>query len=215
MHRSLPKSSAPVVANFENNHIVIGGGVAIFHLATARVVIVYHPGDDCWFLPKGRRDIHESTEQGAEREGYEEPHPHVVINPELSTYTTEPLWTQMIPQTQTSQYLLFWYIAETVPPHVEEELNGREAQMRNEQGGPYQYPPKYPWDLKLRDRMAMEPGGYEPVRHTGMAADEDEVTYQSHLLPVEEAMTKLGSRTQVDVVRRGWEAIQRRRRMES
>ena len=66
------RSSAPVTANYSNGHIVVGGGVAIFHLATARVVIVYHPGDGYWFLPKGRRDIHESSEQGAEREGYEE-----------------------------------------------------------------------------------------------------------------------------------------------
>ena len=121
----------------------------------------------------------------------------------------------MVPQSHRSQYLLFWYIAETVPPDVEENLNAAEKQATTTHGAPYQYPPKYPMDLKLKDRIAMEFKGYEPVRHTGMAADEDEATYQSHLLPIDEAISKLGSRTQADVVRRGWAAIQQRMRMEA
>lgn len=67
-----PTSDAPVKADFECNNFTIGGGVAIFHVATARVVLCYHSRDEFWFLPKGRRDVHETTEQGAEREGYEE-----------------------------------------------------------------------------------------------------------------------------------------------
>ena len=61
-------------AHFDSNQFVVGGGVAIFHLATNRVVIcscVYR-GQKFYFLPKGRRDAGEESGTGAEREGYEE-----------------------------------------------------------------------------------------------------------------------------------------------
>ena len=65
-------SDRPISANFASNHFVLGGGVAIFHVASSRVVLCYHSRDKYWFLPKGRRDVGESIEQGAEREGFEE-----------------------------------------------------------------------------------------------------------------------------------------------
>ena len=61
-----------MIAQFPSQNFVIGGGVAIFHVKSARVVLLYHPREKVYFLPKGRRDVNESTEQGAEREGYEE-----------------------------------------------------------------------------------------------------------------------------------------------
>lgn len=61
-----------VSANFDSHHLTIGAGVAIFHLATSRVVVCWHSVDEYWFLPKGRRDVNEDTSRGAEREGYEE-----------------------------------------------------------------------------------------------------------------------------------------------
>jgi hypothetical protein len=67
-------------AHFDSNQFVVGGGVAIFHLATSRVVIcscVYR-GQKVYFLPKGRRDAGEESGTGAEREGYEEVH-HIHI----------------------------------------------------------------------------------------------------------------------------------------
>lgn len=67
-----PQSSPPVVAKFDSSHLVIGAGVAIFHIATARVVLCYHSVDQYWFLPKGRRDANEDSGSGAEREGFEE-----------------------------------------------------------------------------------------------------------------------------------------------
>jgi 8-oxo-dGTP pyrophosphatase MutT (NUDIX family) len=51
---------------------VIAGGVAIFHLASSRVVLCRHSVADVWFLPKGRRDVGEDSIAGAEREGFEE-----------------------------------------------------------------------------------------------------------------------------------------------
>lgn len=73
-----PASTPPLNANFDSAHLTIGAGVAIFHVATSRVVLCYHPVMKYWFLPKGRRDVNEETARGAEREGFEEvaPRPH-------------------------------------------------------------------------------------------------------------------------------------------
>lgn len=67
-----PKPSPPVIGNWDSAHVTIGAGVAIFHLATERVVLCYHSVKKNWFLPKGRRDANEDTGPAAEREGFEE-----------------------------------------------------------------------------------------------------------------------------------------------
>lgn len=67
-----PASSKPVYANYASEKIVQGAGVAIFHLASERVVVCYHTRDEYWFLPKGRRNVGESIEEAACREGFEE-----------------------------------------------------------------------------------------------------------------------------------------------
>ena len=71
-----PRSSfPPVIAQFAGEDLVVGGGVAIFHLASQRVVICSardRRGEQYYFLPKGRRDAGEDSRAGAEREGYEE-----------------------------------------------------------------------------------------------------------------------------------------------
>ena len=73
---ALPQPSAPpstpVSGDFDGTCVCFGGGVAIFHLASARVVVCYHPRHRFWFLPKGRKDVDEEAGAGAEREGYEE-----------------------------------------------------------------------------------------------------------------------------------------------
>lgn len=68
----IPRSGPPVIANFPSAHLVVGCGVAIFHVASARVVLCWHSRDRYWFLPKGRRDAGEETARAAEREGFEE-----------------------------------------------------------------------------------------------------------------------------------------------
>lgn len=70
--RTKPTSDRPVIANFDSSHLTIGAGVAIFHLASSRVVLCWHSAEKYWFLPKGRRDASEDTGAGAEREGFEE-----------------------------------------------------------------------------------------------------------------------------------------------
>lgn len=67
-----PSSDTPVVASFDSEHLTVGAGVAIFHVASSRVVVCYHSTHGYWFLPKGRRDTNEETGAAAEREGFEE-----------------------------------------------------------------------------------------------------------------------------------------------
>ena len=71
-HAELPKADPPLAGNWDSAHTSIGAGVAIFHLASGRVVVCYHSTRDYYFLPKGRRDANEDTGPGAEREGFEE-----------------------------------------------------------------------------------------------------------------------------------------------
>lgn len=77
----------------------------------------------------------------------------------------------------------------------------------------YQYPPKFEADTTLKERMSMEEG-YEPIRHENTGVNDEEALYESYLLPVHEAIDKLGRGVSADVVRKGWEAIQLRQKME-
>ena len=124
-------------------------------------------------------------------------------------FVTEPVWTQLAAVKQTVQYILFWYIAETVPPDLEVSLSAQEK----DQGMAYQYPPKFEPTLTLKERMGIE-DGYEPIRHENTGVDAEEALYESYLMPVEEAIEKLGRGISADVVRKGWDAIQLRHKME-
>ena len=106
--------------------------------------------------------------------------------------------------------MLFWYIAETVPPDVESSLESPTSTP----SAAYQQPPRYPADMTLAQRIALEPENYAPVRHENTAADTDEAFYVSHLLSIETALQKLEGTVSADVVRKGWTAICLRREME-
>ena len=67
-----PDISDPVDRAFAGQRFIHGGGVAIFHIKSARVVVVHHTKKNYWFLPKGRKDVDETSAEGAEREGFEE-----------------------------------------------------------------------------------------------------------------------------------------------
>lgn len=117
--------------------------------------------------------------------------------------TAEPVWMQLMPL-GSRQYVIYWYVAETLPPDLEMELE-------TEVGAAYKPPPRYPRDLPLRERMRLEPEGYEPLHHEGTGVDEMEVTFESHLVSVAEAVEKLGRNgVMADVVLKGWEGIQNR-----
>ncbi|KAI9747984.1 MAG: hypothetical protein M4579_007342 [Chaenotheca gracillima] len=227
-HGQRPKSDLPVYANYASNKLTVGAGVAIFHVATSRVVVCYHTREKHWFLPKGRRDANEDTGAGAEREGYEESgyrnrllpipltHRQPIGNASGNSssavhFVTEPVWTQLVPLTATSQYMLFWYIAETLPPDLETALNVKTDAGPMWQDQPaYQYPVKYPFELTLAARQALEPEGYEPVRHPNTGVDDEEALYESKLLPIEKALELLRGTIQEDVIRTGWSAIRQR-----
>lgn len=116
---------------------------------------------------------------------------------------------QMMPLGYGSkQYVLYWYVAETLPPSLEVELE-------TEVGAAYRPPPAYPHELTLRERVRLEPEGYEPLHHEGTGVDAEEATYESHLVDVEEAVKRLGRHgVMADVVLRGWKGIQDRFAME-
>ncbi|EMD01156.1 hypothetical protein BAUCODRAFT_199004 [Baudoinia panamericana UAMH 10762] len=228
------KASAPVYANFPAEKLTIGAGVAIFHLATERVVVCYHSRDGYWFLPKGRRNATEDTIHAAEREGFEEsgyrnrvlplPIKHRQPDPDEGhqRFVTEPLWTQLLPLTATSQYILSWYAAETVPKDVEESCSNASSVGAGSSTRNYVTPPPFPMTLTLRQRLAMDllanASGtetvYEPKRHEGTGVDEDELLYISELLPIKDAREKLRGSVMEDVIRRAWEAVQLRMRLE-
>ena len=62
--------------------------------------------------------------------------------------------------------------------------------------------------------MDLEEDGYEPMRYEGTGVDEEEALYTSELVPVEEALRRLGRNSMADVVAIGWERIQARMRHE-
>jgi hypothetical protein len=80
-HTAPQCSSSAAHAQFPSENFVQGGGVAIFHLKSERVVICSEEdrhGKTYYFLPKGRRDAGEDSARGAEREGFEEVYHHVI-----------------------------------------------------------------------------------------------------------------------------------------
>lgn len=226
-----PTSSPPVYANFASEKLTIGAGVAIFHVASARVVVCQHKGYH--FLPKGRRNADEDTGSAAEREGFEEsgyrnrllPLPLVHRQPDPDDghvdFVVEPIWTQMLPQSATAQYVLFWYAAETVPVEIEQSY--QDATSGTSAPIVYRPPLPFPPTLTLRERIASEEivdGNvkkiiYQPVKHEGTGVNEEEQAYKSFLLPIDEARRKLRGSIMEDVVRRGWEAIVLRQEIEN
>lgn len=230
----MPKTAVPTpptCVQFPSDKLTLGAGVAIFHLATARVVLCYHTRDRYYFLPKGRKNANEALERAAEREGFEEsgyrnrllplPMKHRATDSDegREDFVTEPCWMQLLPLTTTAQYVLFWYVAETLPADVEEtypSASGDEAKQL------YRPPPPFPKTATLRERIAQDavPGAdgstavYEPRHHEGTAQDEEEACYRSSLMSIAEAREKLRGSVMEDVVRRGWEGVQLRMEME-
>lgn len=234
--RKMPaQSSPPAYASYPSEKLTIGAGVAIFHLASERVVVCYHTRDKYWFLPKGRRNANEETRTAAEREGFEEsgyrnrvlplPMKHRQPDPDQGheRFVTEPLWTQLLPLTTTAQYMLFWYAAETVPEDVEASYtSGQSGGDASAHSRIYRPPPPFPAATSIKERIAQDVENehvgrrrvYEPVWHEGTGVDEEEMLYKSYLLPVDEAIGKLRGSVMADVVRRGWEGVVRRMEME-
>lgn len=144
-------------------------------------------------------------------------------------FVTETCWMQLLPLTTTAQYVLFWYVAETVPSDVEKSYHDVATALvtsDNSGGGTqqqvYRPPAPYPKDLAIKARIAQDaishgegtPAIYEPFHHENTAQDEEEMCYRSHLLSIADARRVLKGSVMEDVVRRGWEGIQLRMKME-
>lgn len=232
-----PKASLPTSANYPSERLTIGCGVAIFHIASSRVVLCYHSRDRYYFLPKGRKNANETHTTAAEREGFEEtgyrnrllplPFAHRQTQPDEGhvEFATEAIWVQLLPLPGHGvQYILHWYAAETVPPNIEQEYAAaaQEKTSAGTVGRVYRPPPSFPASLTINERIRMDDLSnassdgqiYEPVWHEGTGVDEDEALYRSSLVSIDEALQKLRGTVMADVVRRAWEAIQLRVQME-
>jgi hypothetical protein len=120
------------------------------------------------------------------------------------SFVAEPVWTSLLPMSRGIQYLLHWFIAETLPPDVEQTIGPPPVSRE------YQQPPPYPSDLSLIERVTSEPADYEPPRYENTGVDSEEALYSSRLMPVREAISKLRGSSMANVVNTGWERIQAR-----
>ena len=216
--------------NWQSHQLVMSNGVAIFHLATSRIVVCYDTRERYYFLPKGRRDEGEEGRVGAEREGWEESGyrnrllPLPVKHRQPRAYTSiqdrptnviEPVLTELLPLPREKMYLVHWYIAETLPPKEEEALNQRMSETGNDAvERPYVIPPPYPSTMSFKERIELDTCDdgktYEPTKHLNTGVDTDEAFFTSQLMSVEEACRELRTRSEVKVVQLGWEYIQER-----
>lgn len=210
---AMTERTRSVYAAFPSESLTIGAGVAIFHLASERVVICHHRKDHYWFLPKGRKNANEDVRHAAEREGFEEtgyynrllplPIRHRQTEPDegYQANVTEAVYIQLLPLSTTSQYLLFWYAAETLPDEVERSMSRSS----------YEPPASFGQTLTLQRRIDMDKAGnYEPIKHENTAVNEEESYYESYLLSIPDAIAKLGPGVMADVVARCWSSIQSR-----
>lgn len=252
-HPNAAEVSLPTYAQYDSTHTQIAAGVVIFHVASARAVVCYHTRDHYYFLPKGRKDAGETVERAACREGFEEsgyrcrllplpqshrqPAPAETWGEEISElskrWSTEPMWTQLAPNRRQTQYILFWYVAETLPPDLQRKVDeateaakkarssastangtivGSSAQMI----APYIEPAPFPPSLTLTERIKQDKDGYMPLRQPNTGVDEEEANYDAMLLPIDEAVEKLTATSGVmaDLVRKGWSGIQGRLALE-
>jgi len=111
-----------------------------------------------------------------------QPNPHNSLSAP-APYVAEPIWTQLLPVSVTAQYILHWYIAETLPLALETELNT----ATDSAGGAYCVPPRFEEGMGLVERVGLDgveggKGVYEPVRHEGTGVDEEERMYSAELV---------------------------------
>ena len=69
----LSDKSTPAIPDsfFHITEFILGAGIVAIQPSTGKIVVVEN-GEGRWFLPKGRKDVGESLDKTALREGYEE-----------------------------------------------------------------------------------------------------------------------------------------------
>ncbi|KAH8822663.1 hypothetical protein DL96DRAFT_1618635 [Flagelloscypha sp. PMI_526] len=70
----ISEHSSPMLPNsiYCSSDFMLGAGMVIIQPSTKKVVLVFDKSLQCFFLPKGRKDVDESLEETALREAYEE-----------------------------------------------------------------------------------------------------------------------------------------------
>ncbi|KZT31904.1 hypothetical protein SISSUDRAFT_994600 [Sistotremastrum suecicum HHB10207 ss-3] len=134
---------------FHAQDLQLGAGVVIIQPSTDNVVVLYSEKSKRYFLPKGRKDVGESIQDTAIREGYEEsgyrcePLPLIIhhncpnpnANPLILCHnppSTEAIAITMFharprrfrsraPEPTGTEYLTFWYVAQIGPDAVMEQ----------------------------------------------------------------------------------------------
>ncbi|CCA72297.1 hypothetical protein PIIN_06231 [Serendipita indica DSM 11827] len=131
----------------------LSAGCVMIQPSTGKLVVVQDAKTKQWFLPRGRKDVGETLEQAAFREGYEEsgykPEPLPLLLPhrqppspeqvkrrkenpnDLTQWltTTEPVYITTMPvrtPRRSYEYHTFWYAASIPADAVREENTGME-----------------------------------------------------------------------------------------
>ncbi|KAJ7271095.1 NUDIX hydrolase domain-like protein [Mycena rebaudengoi] len=156
--------------------------MVVIQPSTLKVVVLYESKEKHWFLPKGRKDIGESLEQAALREAHEESGYRVEFLP-LYIPTCAPI----APNTTESHYAKNCepiYISTTSYP-------ARKRSNWTSPGGTY----IVSWYVGQIPQHAVRQEG------TGMP---DEANYETYLLDVKDAVRKLESGVEAQVVEYAW-----------
>ncbi|KAI0049021.1 hypothetical protein FA95DRAFT_1604701 [Auriscalpium vulgare] len=168
-------SSGPVAdSHWFASDFILAASLVIIQPSSAKVVIVNDTHDQTWFLPRGRKDVGESLEQCALREGFEE-----------SGYQAEflPIYTQSIAP-----------VGPAAPPGARHMPNTEAIFVTTTYAKPRQT------ERGLRtgqEYMAFYYVGQIPpdaVRQTGTGMP-DEQSYVGTLVDIEEALRRLSDPT--------------------
>jgi 8-oxo-dGTP pyrophosphatase MutT (NUDIX family) len=150
---------------------MLGAGMVIIQPSTHKIVVIYETEKQYWFLPRGRKDVGESLEQAALREAYEESGYRAEFLPLLN-----PTHQPVPPGNRANSD---WLNTEPIYMTL---TSWQPRKRRNGTIGAYGGEYVTMW------YVGQIPEDMTPDEGTGMA---DEQNYQSYLLTVEEAMSRL------------------------
>ncbi|KAF9484164.1 hypothetical protein BDN70DRAFT_798276 [Pholiota conissans] len=163
--------------------MMLGAGMIIIQENTHKIVVVYETKKEYWFFPRGRKDVGESLETAALREGYEESGYRAqfmpLFNPTRQPHSPEDTDGDLKPNTEPIAVTLTSWKPKTT-----------------RQGEPYDSGGEYltTWYVGRIPEDAVKDTG------TGMW---DEQHYESHLLSFEEAVQRVWGQ-ELMILRYAW-----------
>ncbi|KAF9529150.1 hypothetical protein CPB83DRAFT_813005 [Crepidotus variabilis] len=154
----LSVNSTPAVSNsaWSSQDFLLGAGMVIIQPSSKKIVVLHEKELKYWFLPRGRKDVGESLEQTALREGYEESgyrvsflpllnptHQPVPPNTEVLYLNTEAVFVTVTSwhprqrrngtvESHGGEYLTFWYAGEIPENAVPQEDTGMSDEQNYE-----------------------------------------------------------------------------------